>query len=89
MIVDNATPIAQGHLPNNTRITALKSPVVDDECGISCSIRLLHSNKIDREKLIDSGFATAEMFVITSYSIHYTKLYEVLLRLPLLPVPFA
>ncbi|HAN20487.1 MAG: hypothetical protein A2Y15_04370 [Clostridiales bacterium GWF2_36_10] len=23
MIIDNATPIAQGHLPNNTRITAL------------------------------------------------------------------
>ena len=31
MIVDNATPIAQGHLPNNTRITTLISPVVDKE----------------------------------------------------------
>ena len=30
MIIDNATPIAQGHLPNNTRITAIKSPVVDE-----------------------------------------------------------
>lgn len=26
MILDNATPIAQGHLPNNTRLTALKTP---------------------------------------------------------------
>lgn len=24
MIIDNSTPMSQGHLPNNTRITALK-----------------------------------------------------------------
>ena len=71
MIVDNATPIAQGHLPNNTRITALKSPVVDDECGMTCSIRLLHSNQIDREKLIKSGFATVEMFDFLCMCVRY------------------
>ena len=27
MIIDNATPTAQGHLPGNTRITALKDPM--------------------------------------------------------------
>ena len=40
MIIDNATPMAQGHLPGNTRITALKEPIVDADRGISVSIRL-------------------------------------------------
>lgn len=31
MIIDNATPMSQGHLPGNTRITALKEPLVDDD----------------------------------------------------------
>lgn len=37
MIIDNAAPIAQGHLPNNTRVTALKEPIVDADkryCGL-------------------------------------------------------
>ena len=42
MIIDNSTPMSQGHLPNNTRITALKEPIVDNDVGVSVSIRLLH-----------------------------------------------
>ena len=42
MIIDNATPMSQGHLPGNTRITVLKEPIVDEERGVSVSIRLLH-----------------------------------------------
>ena len=61
MIIDNATPIAQGYLPNNTRITALKEPIVDEDCGISASIRILHPQKITRQILIDTEFATGEM----------------------------
>ena len=61
MIIDNAAPISQGHLPNNTRITALKAPIVDEETGISASIRLLHSNKVTRKMLLDTEFATEEM----------------------------
>ena len=61
MIIDNATPMSQGHLPNNTRITALKSPIVDDECGVSVSIRLLHPSRVDLQNLVDTGFATEEM----------------------------
>ena len=33
MIIDNATPLAQGHLPNNTRITAIKTPIVKEEAS--------------------------------------------------------
>ena len=71
MIIDNAAPIAQGHLPNNTRITAIKSPVVDDDVGISVSIRLLHPQKVDRKYLIESGMATEEMISFLEMCIRY------------------
>ncbi len=71
MIIDNATPIAQGHLPNNTRITALKTPIVDDCCGISVSIRLLHPQRIDRACLIESGMADEEMMCFLEMCIRY------------------
>ena len=62
MIIDNATPIAQGHLPNNTRITVLKSPIVDDDRGIAASIRMLHPQRVDRVSLIRTEAITEEMF---------------------------
>ena len=52
MIIDNATPMSQGHLPGNTRITALKEPLVDDDRGISVSIRLLHPSRVDMKALV-------------------------------------
>ena len=61
MIIDNATPTAQGHLPGNTRITALKDPIVDEDRGISVSIRLLHPSRVDRKQLISGGNSTQKM----------------------------
>lgn len=49
MIIDNSTPMSQGHLPNNTRITALKEPIVDDDVGVSVSIRLLHPSRVNKK----------------------------------------
>lgn len=71
MIIDNAAPIAQGHLPNNMRITAIKSPVVDDEVGVSVSIRLLHPQRIDRSHIIESEMATEEMVSFLEMCIRY------------------
>ena len=71
MIIDNATPMAQGHLPNNSRITAIKTPIVDDEVGISCSIRLLHPNKVNREELLETDFATDEMIHFLEVCMRY------------------
>lgn len=71
MIIDNASPIAQGHLPGNTRITAIKSPVVDDSCGISVSIRLLHPQKINRDHIIRNRMATDEMISFLEMCICY------------------
>ena len=71
MIIDNATPLAQGHLPNNTRITAIKTPVVDECCGVSVSIRLLHPQRVDRKCIIESGMATEEMMEFLEMCIRY------------------
>jgi pilus assembly protein CpaF len=61
MIIDNSCPIAQGHLPGNTRITAVKTPVVDEDRGISASIRLLHNLDITTDKIVSVGTATEKM----------------------------
>lgn len=71
MLIDNATPMAQGHLPNNTRITALKEPLVDPERGISASLRLLHPQQITCDDLVDSGLATEEMIRFLCVCIRY------------------
>ena len=71
MIIDNAKPLAQGLLPNNTRITAIKTPIVDECCGISASIRLLHPQRIDRKCIIESGMATEEMIEFLESCIRY------------------
>lgn len=61
MIIDNATPTAQGHLPGNTRVTALKEPIVDEDRGISVSIRLLHPSTVNLKRIVDGGNATQQM----------------------------
>jgi pilus assembly protein CpaF len=71
MIIDNSTPISQGHLPGNQRITALKEPIVDEGRGVSVSIRLLHPQKITRQKLTQSGFATNEMIDFLCMCVRY------------------
>lgn len=71
MIIDNATPMAQGHLPNNTRITALKAPLVDDEAGVSVSIRLLHPSKVNLQQIVSSGNATQKMVDFLGMAMRY------------------
>ena len=71
MIIDNATPMSQGHLPGNTRITALKDPVVDEERGVAVSIRLLHPQRVTLENLVETNFATQEMVNFLCMCIRY------------------
>lgn len=71
MIIDNAIPIAQGHLPNNTRITALKEPIVDEGRGISASARILHPNKITPKEIINHGTATEKMMDFLCMCLRY------------------
>ena len=71
MIIDNATPIAQGHLPNNTRITALKDPIVDTEAGIAVSIRLsnLPFFLLFSKKSLISDVVNLETFILPNAGI--------------------
>ncbi|MCR5693934.1 MAG: Flp pilus assembly complex ATPase component TadA [Clostridia bacterium] len=71
MIIDSATPVAQGHLPGNSRITVLKSPVVDEERGIAVSIRILRPASIKIRQLYESGFATEEMLDFLCTCVRY------------------
>lgn len=71
MIIDNATPMSQGHLPGNTRITALKEPLVDDDRGISVSIRLLHPSRVTRTELVQGGNATQKMIDFLCMCLRY------------------
>ena len=71
MIIDNATPMSQGHLPGNTRITVLKEPIVDEERGVSVSIRLLHPQRVNLNNLVETDFATPEMLAFLCVCIRY------------------
>ncbi len=71
MVIDNATPMAQGHLPNNTRITVLKAPIVDEINGISASIRLLHPQRVTLDKLMTTDFATEKMLKFLCMCMRY------------------
>ena len=71
MIIDNATPIAQGHIPNNTRVTALKEPIVDADRGIAVSIRMLHPASVDREMLLRTESISEEMLSFLEMCIRY------------------
>ena len=71
MIIDNAAPIAQGHLPNNTRITALKEPIVDADRGIAVSIRMLHPQRIDRDSLLATDTISDKMLSFLEICLRY------------------
>lgn len=71
MIIDNASPMSQGHLPNNTRVTALKAPIVDDERGIAVSIRMLHPTRVDRDNLLRTEALTEEMIEFLELCLRY------------------
>ncbi len=71
MIIDNAAPIAQGHLPNNVRVTAIKEPVVDAERGIAVSIRILHPARVDRDNLLRTESITDEMLTFLETCLRY------------------
>lgn len=68
MVLDNASPLVTGHLTRNTRIAAMKSPVVDEDVGVAASIRIVNRHNLSREDLLRSGTATEEMlFNILSF----------------------
>lgn len=41
MVLDNASPAVLGHLSKNIRIAVLKTPLVDEDVGVTASIRIV------------------------------------------------
>lgn len=71
MVLDNSTPFILGHLSKNIRIAVLKSPLVDEDVGISASIRIVNAQKLHKEKFLQSGTATDDMMDMLSMLVRY------------------
>lgn len=71
MVLDNASPLVTGHLTRNTRIAAMKSPVVDEDVGVAASIRIVNRHNLSRKDLLRSGTATEEMLDWLSVFLRY------------------
>jgi pilus assembly protein CpaF len=71
MVMDNASPIVLGHLSKNIRIAALKSPIVDEDVGVSASIRIVNPQSMQKEDFIKSGTATEPMLNFLSFCVRY------------------
>ncbi|WP_101909044.1 ATPase, T2SS/T4P/T4SS family [Marasmitruncus massiliensis] len=52
MVIDDAKPLALGHIAKNVRIAVFKTPVLDEEIGVSCSIRIVSFSKLTRRNLV-------------------------------------
>lgn len=61
MSIDNAKPISYGNLKGNIRITAIKAPVVNEDDGVSVSIRILRTGVITTEKLEEDRMLSPDM----------------------------
>lgn len=59
-LINAAMPMAEASLSTNVRITALRHPIVDDDVGVACSIRILRPQLADREFFIRNGTITEE-----------------------------
>lgn len=69
-VIDDGNPTALGSLAKNIRISALKSPVLDDDIGVAASIRIVGSKALSKEKL-EEGTATEKMLEFLSAALRY------------------
>ncbi len=69
-VIDDGKPAALGSLAKNIRITALKTPLLDDEVGIAASIRVVSKNTLSTTKLADDT-ATMGMLDFLSIAVKY------------------
>lgn len=71
MVLDNSSPIALGHLSKNIRIAVLKSPIVDEDVGVSASIRIVNPQSMQKDDFVRSGTATESMLDFLSLCVRY------------------
>lgn len=61
MVLDSASPAVLGHLSKNIRISALKTPLVDEDVGVCASIRIVNPQNFVKEDFVKSETATEPM----------------------------
>ena len=71
MVLDNASPAVLGHLSKNIRIAALKTPLVDEDVGVSASIRIVNPQSMKKQDFINGGTATGPMLDFLSECLRY------------------
>lgn len=69
-VIDDGNPTALGSLAKNIRISALKSPILDEDVGIAASIRIVGAKSLSREKLSEAT-ATGKMLEFLSSALRY------------------
>lgn len=69
-VIDDGSPTALGSLAKNIRITALKSPVLDEDAGIAASIRIIKKSAISKENLAENT-ATRGMLDFLTCLVNY------------------
>lgn len=60
--VNDAEPIALGEIGKNKRITVMIPPVVDEEVGVSFSLRNVNSSSVSKKTFLEKGTGIPEMF---------------------------
>lgn len=60
-IIDEAVPIAEGSIGSNIRITAVISPIVDEDVGVAMYIRKLRSKVFTTDEYAEKNFATPQI----------------------------
>lgn len=60
--VNDAEPIALGEIGKNKRITVIIPPIVDEDTGVTFSLRNVNSNSVSKSTFLEKGTGTKEMF---------------------------
>ena len=71
MVLDNASPAVLGHLSKNIRIAVLKTPLVDEDVGVTASIRIVNPQNMQKDDFVRGGTATGDMLDFLSACLRY------------------
>ena len=70
-VLDNAVPVAEGRIGGNIRITAVKTPVLDETVGVCASIRILQKRTFRQEQYLETGFASQKELDFLALALRY------------------
>lgn len=71
MTIDRAVPMAEGSIGSHIRISAMISPIVDEEVGCCCYIRKLRQQIFSTEEYLQSDFASEKELNFLTTALRY------------------